>query len=173
MRAIGWAARGELALLLQILDEGYERRAWHGPNLRGTLRGVGAQEAAWRPGPDRHNIWELAVHAAYWKYANWRRLTGQKRGTFAFAGSNWFARPESPTEKSWRADLALLDEQHRRLRAAIEKIPAAKLGERAPGSRHRTETLVYGTAAHDVYHAGQIQLVKRLFRDRATRFARV
>jgi hypothetical protein len=166
-------ARGELALLLRLLDEGYDKKAWHGPNLRGSLRGVGAQEAAWRPGPDRHNIWEIAVHAAYWKYANWRRLTGQKRGRFAFAGSNWIVRPESPTEKSWREDLAVLDEQHRLLREAVEKVSPSKLLDRPPGSRHRTETLVYGTATHDVYHAGQIQLLKRLFRDRAARSARV
>lgn len=171
------------ALLLRILDEAYEKKAWHGPNLKGTLRGVGVQEAAWRPAPDRHNVWELALHAAYWKYAGWRRLTGEKRGAFPLAGSNWFVRPESSpqpspggrgretsaTEKAWRADLALLDEQHRRLRAAIEKIPARRLSAISRGSRHRIDTLVYGIAAHDVYHAGQIQLVKRLFRDRRGR----
>lgn len=156
-----------VALLLRILDEAYEKKAWHGPNLKGTLRGVGVQEAVWRPAPDRHNVWELTLHAAYWKYANRRRLTGEKRGAFPVEGSNWFARPESPTEKAWRADLALLDEQHRRLRAAVEKIPARRLSDVSRGSRHRIDTLVYGIAAHDVYHAGQIQLVKRLFRDRA------
>jgi DinB family protein len=164
---------GELALLLRILDEGYGKRAWHGPNLRGSLRGVAAQEAAWRPGPDRHNIWEVAVHAAYWKYANRRRLTGEKRGSFAFAGSNWIARPEAPTEKAWRADLALLDQEHRRLRETVEGTPAARLSRTSPGSRHRVDTLVYGIAHHDVYHAGQIQLLKRLYRDRAKVSARV
>lgn len=161
-----------IGLLLRILDEAYEKRAWHGPNLKGTLRGVGVQEAVWRPAPDRHNVWELALHSAYWKYANWRRLTGEKRGAFPVTGSNWFVRPESATEKAWRSDLALLDEQHRRLRAAVEKIPARRLSDVSPGSRHRIDTLVYGIAAHDVYHAGQIQLVKRLFRDRTARPAR-
>ncbi len=169
-----------IALLLRILDEAYEKKAWHGPNLKGTLRGVGVQEAVWRPAPDRHNVWELALHAAYWKYASWRRLTGEKRGAFPVTGSNWFVRPEpapqpsprgrgretSATEKAWRADLALLDEQHRRLRAAVEKIPVRRLSTVSRGSRHRIDTLVYGIAAHDVYHAGQIQLVKRLYRDR-------
>jgi len=165
-------AGGELALLLRILDEAYERRAWHGPNLKGSLRGVGAQDAAWRPGPDRHNVWEIAIHAAYWKYANWRRLTGEKRGSFPLKGSNWFARPDVPTDQAWREDLALLDEQHRRLRAAIERLSPKRLRERSRGSRHRGDTLVYGIAAHDVYHAGQIQLLKRLFRDRVARAAR-
>ena len=165
-------APGPVDLLLRILDEAYEKKAWHGPNLKGTLRGVSVQEAVWRPAPDRHNVWELALHAAYWKYAGWRRLTGEKRGAFPVTGSNWFARPESPTEKAWRSDLALLDEQHRRFRNAVAKIPARELSAVSRGSKHRIDTLVYGIAAHDVYHAGQIQLVKRLFRDRAGKAAR-
>ena len=59
----------ELQFLLQLLDESYDRKSWHGPNLRGSLRGVTAEEAAWRPAAERHNIWEIALHAAYWKYA--------------------------------------------------------------------------------------------------------
>ena len=97
----------------------------------------------------------------------------EKRGSFALAGSNWIVRPETLTEKAWRADLALLDAEHRRLRAAVEKIPPAVLSRRVTGSPHRAATLVYGIAHHDVYHAGQIQLLKRLFRDRGKRSARV
>jgi hypothetical protein len=55
----------EVSLLLRMLDESYEKSAWQGPNLRGALRGVRAQAAAWRPAPGRHNIWELAIHPAY------------------------------------------------------------------------------------------------------------
>ena len=65
-------------LLLRILDDAYERKAWHGTNLRGSLRGVTADEARWRPAPGRHNIWELAVHCAYWKYTVRRKLTSLK-----------------------------------------------------------------------------------------------
>ena len=92
--------------LLRILDEAYNQRAWHGPNLRGSVRGLSAKEAAWRPSPGRRNIWEIVVHAAYWKYAVRRRLTGAKRGSFALQGSNWFERPVSLSEKAWRADCA-------------------------------------------------------------------
>jgi uncharacterized damage-inducible protein DinB len=164
---------GDLPLLLRILDEGYEKKAWHGPNLRGSLRGVTVQQAVWRPGPDRHNIRDIVLHAAYWKYANFRRLTGEKRGSFPIEGSNWFEHSAPPTEKAWRADVALLDEQHRRLREVVENLTSRSLAERSRGSRHRTDTLVYGIAAHDVYHAGQIQLLKRLYRDRTRRGSRV
>ena len=159
-----------VALLLRILDEGYEKKAWHGPNLKGSLRG--APQAVWRPGPDRHNIRDIVLHAAYWKYANWRRLTGEKRGSFPVDGSNWFASSDAPTEKAWRADVALLDTQHRRLRDVVGSLSSKSLGKRSRGTRHRTDTLVYGIAAHDVYHAGQIQLLKRLYRDRFGRASR-
>ena len=158
---------GTKGLLVRMLDEAFEKKAWHGTNLRGSLRGVDAREAAWRPAPGRHNVRELALHAAYWKYAVWRRLTGVKRGSFPLDGSNWFERSEAPTEKAWREDLKLLDEQHRRLRGAVASLPAARLEERAKGSRVTNLTMLYGIAAHDAYHTGQIQLVRRLYRDRA------
>src|SRR5690348_5416895 len=80
-------------LVLTLLDEGYQKKTWHGPNLRQSLKGVSARQAAWRPGPGRHNIWEVALHAAYWKYAVRRRIEGGKRGSFALKGHNFFARP--------------------------------------------------------------------------------
>jgi hypothetical protein len=162
-------ARGEspeVALLLRLIDESYEKKAWQGPNLRGALRGVDARVAAWRPRPGGHNIWELTMHSAYWKYAAWRMLTGARRGAFAEKGSNWFPRPASPSERAWRADLAVLDESHRRLREAVAGLSPAQLRRRRPGSKYATDTLVYGVASHDVYHTGQIQLIKRLWRDR-------
>jgi uncharacterized damage-inducible protein DinB len=158
----------EVALLLRLLDESYEKSAWQGPNLRGALRGVSAAQASWRPARGRHNIWELVVHAAYWKYAAGRMLTGEKRGAFGEKGSNWFVRPgaEGATEKAWRADVARLDSHHRRLRAAVAGLRGARLSAKPKGSKRRTDTLVYGVASHDVYHTGQIQVLKRLWRDR-------
>src|SRR5437762_40325 len=102
-------------LLLRILGEGYERKAWHGPNLRGTLRGLNANQAFWRPASDRHNIWELVLHCAYWKFVAWRRITASRGARFPRAGSNFFPTPE-PSEEAWRDDLDLLDEAHHSLR---------------------------------------------------------
>ena len=150
-----------VAPYLDAIDLAYDRQSWHGTNLRGSLRGVTARQAAWRPARGRHNIWELAVHAAYWKYAVLRRLTGAKRGSFALEGSNWFARPLQSTEAAWKADLALLERTHRELRAAVAALPAARLRARVQGKR-TAAWLLSGIAAHDLYHAGQIQLIRRL-----------
>jgi hypothetical protein len=146
------------AELSKILEEGYQRKAWHGPNLKGSLRGVTPAQAAFRPAPGRHSIRELTLHAAYWKYAVWRRLTGEKRGSFPLDGSNWFARTGVPTAAEWKRDKELLEAEHRRLRAAVAKLPARPA--------YRILRQVYGVALHDAYHTGQIQYVKRLLRSR-------
>jgi len=145
-------------VLIAMIDEAFEGKAWHGPTLRGSLRGLTARQAAWRPGPHRHNIWEVAVHAAYWKYAVRRRLTGEKRRTFALTGSNWF----DVRGRSWPDDVRMLTGEHRALRAAIVALPSSALDRRVHGRNHSAAYTIRGIAAHDLYHAGQIQLLKRL-----------
>ena len=143
----------EIRALVDNLDEAFDRKAWHGPNLRNSIRGVTAVQAAWRPKPGQHNIWELTLHAAYWKYVVRRKLTGAKRGAFALKGSNFFPRPVGePREVDWKADIAILESEHRSPRAAV-----ATLASTSPRIPH----LIRGAAAHDVYHAGQIRLPRR------------
>jgi uncharacterized damage-inducible protein DinB len=148
--------------LLFLIDSAYDRVSWHGTNLKGSIRGLSPQRAAWRPGRTRHNIWELVVHAAYWKYVAWRRLTGAARGSFVLEGSNWFVRPQHPTLAAWRDDIALLDTTHDTLRTAVAALTPRDLERAAPKSTVTMRKLVIGIAAHDLYHAGQIQLLKRL-----------
>ena len=154
----------EIAVLLTLIDQAYDRRSWHGTNLRGSLRGLTPAAAAWRPAARRHNVWEVAVHAAYWKYVVRRRLRGERRGSFPLRGSNWFARPVEATDAAWRADLELLAECHRSLRAAVAALEPRDLRSQPRGSKVTTLDIVLGIAAHDLYHAGQIQLLKRLRR---------
>jgi hypothetical protein len=148
--------------LLAILDAAYDRKSWHGTNLRGSVRRVTAQQAAWRPAPGRHCIWELVVHAAYWKYIGLRRLTGAKKGSFPLKGSNFFARGDSATEAAWREDIALMDRTHADLRTEVAELSATDLSRTPAGSQVSNFALLSGIAAHDLYHAGQIQLLKRL-----------
>ncbi len=143
----------KLNLLLDLLDEAFDKKSWHGPNLRGAIRGVTARQAAWRPGPNRHNIWELTLHAAYWKYVVRRRITGEKHGSFVLRGSNFFERPVELSEAAWKKDVGILVAEHRLLRLAV-----ANLRQPSRAAMH----LIRGIAAHDVYHAGQIRLLRRM-----------
>ena len=151
-------------LLLDLVDQAFRAPAWHGTPLSGTLRGVGWGDALRRPGGhrQRHNIWELVLHTAYWKYIVRRRLLRDPGLEFPREGSNWLPVPARPGPAAWRRDLALLKEQHRLLRAAIAGFPESRLARRAWRSRWSNVANIYGIASHDLYHAGQIQLVKRL-----------
>lgn len=153
--------------LVRALDRAYLGPSWHGPSLAGALRGVSAEAAAWRPQAKRHNIWEYAVHAAYWKYRVFRLLTDLPPRTFELAGSNFYLRPdpgdpEGASEAAWKNDRALLATWHERLRGAVESFEPDRLQETPGKSEHTFEGLIHGAAAHDVYHAGQIRLSWRL-----------
>lgn len=149
--------------ILNLLEEAFARKAWHGPNLWQSLKGVTAEQAAWRPAPGRHNIWEEMLHAAYWKYVVRRKLEGSKRGRFVLAGSNFFPRPEAGklSEAAWKADKEILRREHNALRqtitTSVREPISPKLG-----------TVLWGIAFHDIYHAGQIRLLRRLMEGRGS-----
>lgn len=127
-----------------------------------ALRGVGPVLAVWRPAEGRHSIWELTLHAAYWKWTAARRM-GVVSGRFARRGSNFPIVPEPADAEAWDRDVQLLRSEHARLRDAVAALKAADLGRRVSANSDWTiEDTVRGVAFHDVYHAGQIGLLKRL-----------
>lgn len=155
-------ADARVAMLLEILDQAYDGKGWHGTTLRGALSRVSPAQARRRVSPRRHSIWELALHTAYWKYAVRRRLEGGRRGAFPRKPSNWPRMPARSDAVAWRADIAMLDAEHCALREAVARLPAARLAERSARGTWSLAEMVHGVAAHDVYHTGQIQLLRRM-----------
>ena len=151
-------------MLLRFLDQAFDQHAWHGTTLAGSVRGVTPVQAMWRPKPNRHNIWELILHAAYWKYVVRRRLTGGQRGGFPREGSDWPKLPATPDAKAWRGDVRLLKEEHQKLRDVVAQLGQAKFATKGATGKWSNAELIHGVAAHDLYHAGQVQLLKRLQR---------
>jgi uncharacterized damage-inducible protein DinB len=149
-------------VLIRQLRQGFDQRSWHGTNLWGSIRTVEEEEAARRPQAERHNIWELVVHAAYWKYRVYRLLTSEPPRNFDLRGSNFFTRPGPEGTDSWHGDRELLRAWHDRLLQAAERLDATRLPHRVGNDWFSFEDLIMGAAAHDLYHAGQIQLLKRL-----------
>lgn len=138
---------------------------WHGgPGVLSVLRSVSATQAAWKPSPDRHSIWELTLHLAYWKYAVRRRITNAPKGGFQRTPSDWPQPPTEPTEKAWKADRALLKSEHDLLVELISDFDSEQLDAGAGASGQWTHMdLLSGVVLHDTYHIGQIQLMKRLY----------
>jgi uncharacterized damage-inducible protein DinB len=151
-------------LLLEMLDQAFDQKAWHGTTLRGALRGVTPEEALWRPAPGRHNVWELTLHTAYWKYAVRRRLAGAAIGSFDRKPSDWPAIPDSADLRAWKRDVDFLAAEHRRLREVVSHLTPAALQRRSPRGVWTNAEEIHGVAAHDLYHTGQIQLIKRLMK---------
>lgn len=150
--------------LLTALEQAYRRKSWHGATFRGALSRVDAEMAAWRPAEGRPNIWEIAVHAAYWKHNVWRRVSRDEVPRFPLAGSDWFPRPESGVDaEAWKRDLEILKRMHEGLLGAVSELTDSDLGTIPSGGKTTVENLVRGVAFHDVHHGGQVQLLKRLY----------
>lgn len=153
--------------ILYLLDPPAGQRLWYGgAGIGGCLRGVTPDQAAWKPARDRHSVWELTLHLAYWKYAVRRHLVeGLPQGSFPRSPSNWPAVPGPADGPAWKADRALLRTEHDALVEAVRGFDPRRLDEAAPGSgSYRIVDLLFGVASHDLYHVGQIQMLKRLYR---------
>ena len=142
-------------LLLETLGRAFDQSSWHGPNLASSIRGIPAQAAS-RNLFNRKSIWQQVLHAAYWKQRVLNRLIGTQK--FPRKGSNWPLLPLEITEKAWRADRDLLHAIHAELIDAVGKLDSRKLDA-------KRRKMILGAAAHDVYHAGQINLLKRAMRE--------
>ena len=153
----------------EALDPTRTPRAWHGgATPMGALRGVRAATAAWRPSPGRPSIWSLTLHIAYWKYAVRRHLSPPGQERFRRHPANFPDVPADASEAAWRSDIRLLSDEHALLTQAVAAFPAGALGRKTGARRHFTfADLIAGIALHDAYHAGQIQLLKRLWNARA------
>jgi hypothetical protein len=147
------------SVMARTLEEGYGPGAWHGPDLRAALQGVDGELAYWKPSPARHSIAEIAVHHAYHLHNVHSQLTGQPASPFLLAGDDWFALP-SASDLSWSQIQALVESGQKRVSDTVHAIGQGKMT--SPLSEAEQFDLVLGITSHAVYHAGQIQLLKRL-----------
>jgi uncharacterized damage-inducible protein DinB len=156
---------------LRALLHAYEApsgRSWHGGATPvGALRNVTAAEAHWVPAPGRHSIWALTLHTAYWKYAVRRHFEPGPVPRFPRSPANWPKPPANPDPKAWDADRALLRLEHERLRQLMAGFAVGRISRIPAGGKKWTYgDLIAGIVAHDAYHTGQIQLLKRLWQSR-------
>ena len=144
----------EIATIREQLESAYRGPAWHGPALREVLQGVTAEQAAARPVSAAHTIAELVRHVAAWKSIVRRRLAGEPLEQVT-GKQDWPAAPEG----NWQRSLEELEREHQALLAALAGLDRAAL-ERTVGDAPARVCLT-GTAHHDLYHAGQVALLKR------------
>jgi DinB family protein len=149
----------DATLFARVAEEGYGNGAWHGPDLRSALVDVPADLAYWRPAKGRHNIAEIAVHHAYQARAVRERLTGTSEEPFILEGDDWFEISNESTLE-WSRILNLVAAQQEKLVSTIADIGSGRV--RPATGDIKPFDLILGITCHAVYHAGQIQLIKRL-----------
>lgn len=148
----------ERTRILDLVDRAHRAKAWHGPALLETLAGVSAPMAAKRAVKGAHTIWELVEHLTTWNDVVARRLAGEKPQVTAEQN---FPKTPRPTPAAWKAALRRLAASQRRFRAAVVAFPEARLGRRRPGSQSTWYVLITGQVQHQLYHAGQIAMLRR------------
>jgi uncharacterized damage-inducible protein DinB len=150
----------EPARIAEQLRRAFEGDAWHGPALLELLKDVNAATAAARPAPDAHSIWELVLHVAVWDRVTLRRIVGEKSQPTGL--DNFPLVPAKADERAWNRAVTDLKRTHQTLVNTAAALPESRLWERVPGKRYNFYHLLHGVAQHELYHAGQIAILKKI-----------
>ncbi len=151
----------EIERILDQLKRAYEGNAWHGPSVRESLAGVTAAQAHARPLANAHSIWELIQHIAVWESAGRRRLEGDRAPIEISSPEDW-PPADDTSETAWEQSKAALDRGHEALREAISRIREERLDEPILEGMSSVYVTVHGVIQHDLYHAGQIAILKKV-----------
>ena len=145
---IGWDS------LIVMLEQSFERSAWHGKNLSSAIKGIDAVTAHRVPIGKKASLWQIVLHCAYWAYRGRMKLIGSSGRSFPRKGSDWIPNPDEATEEQWRKDIALLSDEFHQL---LDLLVDFRDGRAIPAvDRDEVELVVNGVAFHAIYHASQI-----------------
>lgn len=148
----------ETEFIADQLKRSFEGEAWHGPSLMEALSGVTADTAAARPLPKAHTIWELVLHVANWNEVFVHRMDGK---TMQLAPEQDFPAVTDTSAAAWKAALEKLRASHQALEQAAAHADSAFLERRVPGKDYNFRFMFHGMVQHEVYHAGQMSLLKK------------
>lgn len=150
----------EIERIRDLIDRVHAGHAWHGPTVTEVLAGVTAEQAAARPIFEAHTIWELVRHMTAWEAVVRRRLEGEEVRDLP-DDQNWPTIGDT-TEDAWVAALDEYERGHRKLRQALSRLSDGDLGKPAPGQETSVYVMLHGIIHHNLYHAGQIALLKKV-----------
>lgn len=148
----------EIERIQDQLKRAFEGNAWHGPSVQEVLNGITAAQAAARPIPGAHSIWELVLHIGAWERAGVRRLSGDRAQLPD--EEDWQPMTDA-SEDSWSKTKASLAAGHEQLRQAINQVSVDRLDQPILEGMSSVYATLQGIIQHDLYHAGQIAILKK------------
>ena len=154
----------EATRIADQLRRAFEGAAWHGDSLFEILDGVTAAQAAARPVKQAHSIWELVLHIAAWDGACRRRMRGE---SVSLPDAQNFPAVKDTSDAAWRNTLKHVKDVHNDLVTAVSAFPDSRLNEKVPGKDSEGDFynfyyMLHGVAQHELYHAGQVALLKKM-----------
>jgi uncharacterized damage-inducible protein DinB len=156
----------ETARLADQIRRAFEGDAWHGDSIKELLAGVTAATATAKPIKNAHSIWELVLHIAAWDDAVLRRIGG---AAVELTKQQDFPPVKDSSPAAWRRTLSRLEQTHNQLIKAVAAFPDSRLQDQVPGKTEDYYDFYYmfsGIVQHELYHAGQIALLKKALHPR-------
>jgi len=148
----------EVERIVDQLQRSFDGDAWHGPALLSILREVNAKQAATKPIAQAHSIWEIVLHIITWKNVVRRRLAGE--AIEPTPAEDW-PRIERVDDAAWKETCAALKSAHQQLLQAVSRLRDDQLEGIAAGKSYTVYVMLHGVIQHDLYHAGQMALLKK------------
>ena len=149
----------EISRIADQLKRAFEGDAWHGPAVLEVLEGVNARAAATKPVRGAHSIWEIVLHIAAWDGAIRRRMEGQ---ALQLSDEQDFPPVKDTSDAAWRSALENLKQRHAELIQVLLAMPDYRLTAQVPGKDYDFYHMLHGAVQHELYHAGQIALLKKV-----------
>jgi len=149
----------ETARIAELLRHAFAGDAWHGDSVLELLAGVGAATATNHPITSAHSIWELVLHIAAWDDAVKRRIVTGK--AVSLSDEENFPPVRETSEAAWKQALEHLRQAHEQLVQTVAALPDSRLDERVPGKNYNIYFMLHGITQHELYHAGQIAILKK------------
>lgn len=148
----------EVKRIKSQLRRAFEGEAWHGPSVMEVLAGVTAAQAAAKPIANAHSIWELVLHIAFWEEVSRQRAEGDPT---QYQAEDGLFTVTDTSEAAWQEALEKLKSSNESLRLSIAKLDDSQLDEIVAGQEYSIYFMLHGCIQHDLYHAGQIALLKK------------
>jgi uncharacterized damage-inducible protein DinB len=150
----------DIERLLDQYDRVMHGNAWHGDAIWQILDTIPAECASARPVADTHSIWEILLHITFWEGVAAQRLAGERAGLVEALN---FPAPPEPTETNWQQTREEFRASNQKLREALAKLDPARLDSLSAAGKRTFYDEAHGVIQHNIYHAGQIALLKKGF----------
>lgn len=148
----------ETERIREQLERAFEGGAWHGPGVLEILENVTASQAAVKPIVGAHSIWELVLHIKAWEDACRRRLSGDRA---ELSDEEDWPQVDETSDEAWESTLTALRENHKKFSEAIASVNESRLDEPILEGMKTVYATLHGAVQHDLYHAGQIAILKK------------